>query len=506
MAEPTRDVQIIGAIDPARAIDIEAIRETLAARQQPLAHGAAFTGRPATLLHVGVDLVVKLRSDLAFSPRDSARWCERTLERERALGVHHPAKTWFVLAGGARPAIGNAAPRLLPLNQAERVLAPERMAGLAEELLRMYLEAAATHERRLDEGLSNFGIDAGGALFYLDDDVYDWDGFVSIAQMLGVLLRGSRWLTEPLARSLGHAIRNQLIAAFGDSHTAVVLAEQLRSVYIAEGAPSGRRDALVEALRPPRRARPRPSLSAGRIGVLADIHANLSALDAVLAALDREGVARGIVLGDVVGYGPHPRECIERLRERELVVIRGNHDHAAVLGAAGLGFSTAGLTVIRWTHDALGPAEREWLDGLEPYWREPEWLAVHGAPIDRTFFNAYVYRRTFEDNLAGLAERGIRVCFHGHTHVPGVYFQRRGVADHADAQAQSLRDYDQALVCPGSVGQPRSGVPGAEYALYDNDSGRLDFRRVAYDVRPVVEAMRSLAFPQALIERLQRCV
>jgi diadenosine tetraphosphatase ApaH/serine/threonine PP2A family protein phosphatase len=129
---------------------------------------------------------------------------------------------------------------------------------------------------------------------------------------------------------------------------------------------------------------------------------------------------------------------------------------------------------------------------------------VHGAPNDKTFFNAYVYEMTYEDNLLNLETRNLRLCFHGHTHLQKVYF-RKGRQDRSStAVRQNLNDYEQALVCPGSIGQPRSGKPGCEFALYDHQSGELEFIHLDYDATVTMNDMKTYSFPTNLIERLYR--
>ena len=144
----------------------------------------------------------------------------------------------------------------------------------------------------------------------------------------------------------------------------------------------------------------------------------------------------------------------------------------------------------------------DWLSSLPPYLRADDWLAVHGAPRDPSFFYGYVYRMTFEDNLANLSERAIPLCFHGHSHMQGVYCRRAQGDEFLNAAEVSLAGVDHALICPGSIGQPRGGVPGAEYALYDPAKRCVGFRRIDYDLERVARDMTDNGFPPALVDRL----
>ncbi len=247
---------------------------------------------------------------------------------------------------------------------------------------------------------------------------------------------------------------------------------------------------------------PPATLDAPRIAVLADVHANLPALEAVLEELKRLDVRQGIVLGDVVGYGPHPRECIAAIRESGLITIKGNHDHAVAIGDFSKGFSSIARWVMEWTLEQVNDEEREWLGALPPYYNTPEWIAVHGAPQDKAFFYAYVYKMTYEDNLNNLQQREIPLCFHGHTHMQGIYYRENGHDHHTNAQRFDTREAEHSLVCPGSVGQPRGNVPGAEFALFDTREKTLELRRIDYAMDKTVADLNRLKFPPQLATRL----
>ena len=146
------------------------------------------------------------------------------------------------------------------------------------------------------------------------------------------------------------------------------------------------------------------------------------ALDAVIAESRRMGVDRFAFLGDAVGYGPYPVECVERLAGLDLTVaLCGNHDHAACWGIEGA--ETVGMArkTIAWTRKQLGQQDHSWLAELEREHIDNGWMAVHGAPVCPERFRAYVYVMTFADNLEHLAQRGMPVCFHGHSHIQIAY-------------------------------------------------------------------------------------
>ncbi|NJN45443.1 MAG: hypothetical protein HC808_01960 [Candidatus Competibacteraceae bacterium] len=178
-------VEVLGAIDTTRGIDPDTIAQTITGQARTLSHGQEFTGRPVTQITADDFHVIKWRSEYQFNAKDSRRWIERILEKERRYGVHHPAKTWFTAQQAERTVIANITPKLLPLHMAQQSLAPTALLTHMANLADMYFRAAATFSIKLDEGLSNFGVDAQGHLYYLDDDIYKWDQFTSLASMLG---------------------------------------------------------------------------------------------------------------------------------------------------------------------------------------------------------------------------------------------------------------------------------------------------------------------------------
>lgn len=502
MPDSTARLEIIGALVTEQAIDEASILRALSGNSPKLTHGGAFTGRPGTKLFCTDDLVVKLREELRYSPRDMRRWIELALDKERRLGIHAPQKTWFVLHRQSSTVIGNATPRFRALHD----LGPidrTRLLELLGQVVDRCIRTGARHELRLDEGLSNFGTSPSGTVYYLDDETYPWDGFTSLTEMLGVWIRQLDALDATTASLLGERLRTCILREFGDPHVARTLAEGLRGVLALTDRQVAARDACAAAIAPPTRSRMRAP-RAKAFALIADVHANLPALEAVLAALRERNIEEGLVLGDIVGYGPHPGECIERLKDAGFAVLKGNHDHAVSTGLFQGGFSANARWVAQWSRDVLSAPQLQWLDGLPLYFEGDEWLAVHGAPIDRSFFNAYVYNRTYEDNLDNLRERGIRFCFHGHSHLRGVYFDTGRERNFSAARTIDLSAARHALICPGSVGQPRRGIGGiAEFAVFETDAQRLHLLDVPYDPEITIEQMRKLGFPDSLSQRLR---
>jgi predicted phosphodiesterase len=239
------------------------------------------------------------------------------------------------------------------------------------------------------------------------------------------------------------------------------------------------------------------------LAVLADVHANLPALDTALSYLKQQDVNTGIVLGDTVGYGPHPSECIKRLANSNLIIIKGNHDNAVATGNYSKGFSTTGKWVIEWTINNISNKDKKWLGKLPAFLRGNGWLAVHGAPMDPTYFNGYVYEMTYKKNLDNLEQRRIPLCFHGHTHIMGVYGRMSGVEDNFYlSDTISLDNHNHSLICPGAVGQARNGNPQCQFAIYDSIENIINFLCLDYDMEKTINDMKRFGFPTSLQERL----
>jgi diadenosine tetraphosphatase ApaH/serine/threonine PP2A family protein phosphatase len=235
-----------------------------------------------------------------------------------------------------------------------------------------------------------------------------------------------------------------------------------------------------------------------RVAVMSDIHANLTALDAVLAAVP--SVDEVWQLGDVVGYGPDPDEVVARLREIGARGVRGNHD-AAALGVLEVdSFNVDARRAIEWTGAMIGEETRAWLGGL-PEQLEIEGLSlVHGSPRDPI----WEYVTTTPVARAGIAAMSTRHGLNGHTHVPIAYLDEDGHLETMSPGAGSRIDFEnrRALLNPGSVGQPRDGIPTASWLLLDTEARAATWQRTAYDVRAVQDRMAGLGLPDRLVQRL----
>ena len=219
--------------------------------------------------------------------------------------------------------------------------------------------------------------------------------------------------------------------------------------------------------------------------IISDIHGNLEALEAVLADIDTRGVEDVYCLGDVIGYGPNPRECIDLVMKRCELCILGNHDQAALFDPEG--FNQSAERAVFWTRaqfesgDPQGNERRwEFLGELPRMKREEEILYVHGSarnPLNEYVFPEDIYNQRKMDRIFALVDN---YCFQGHTHIPGVFtLSDNGFRSPSELGGGYEFGEDKALVNVGSVGQPRDGDPRACYVTLDGNEVR--YHRVAYD-------------------------
>ncbi|MCZ2344315.1 MAG: metallophosphatase family protein [Bacteroidales bacterium] len=228
--------------------------------------------------------------------------------------------------------------------------------------------------------------------------------------------------------------------------------------------------------------------------IISDIHSNLEALQAVLADIQAQGITEIYCLGDVVGYGPNPRECVDLVMNCK-VVIMGNHDQGAMFDPDG--FNASAERAIFWTRGQLesGPdsravRERRWeflaerpRSHVESH-QDNDYLFVHGSarnPLNEYVFPEDIYNQRKMDRIYALVKK---YCFQGHTHVPGIFTENLQFFSPDDVNYSYKLDGRKTLCNVGSVGQPRDGIWKACYITLDNDT--ITFRRVEYEVEKTI--------------------
>ncbi len=518
------DIRIIGSISGKQEA-ASCIAALLTASEESLTHGGDFTGKPITSIKASATHILKLHMGGGFSDEKIATsWVMHNLEKNRQSGLYHPDKTWFLIEQDQTWHAGNITPRMQPLHVLIEQCGPAQAMSWLIKVCKIYISHAANFQDRLDEGLSNFGLADDNRLYYLDDDFYTWDHFLSFTHMLAGWFRhySGSWLDETKARELGRQLSSIIHEAFDNTpgiDSVHVVYEHLGSQFLHNQAQVCAEHCRQELMEASHNVQPESSHKSDAlhphttevstwlnedepIGVLADVHANLPALRAVLEELDRQNIQRIMVAGDIVGYGPHPAECIELLSERGAACLRGNHDHIVGTGVPVASMQGSRLIAAEWTINHLDEHYKRWLTALPLQWRFPPWIAMHGAPMDPTFFNAYIYDRTAERNLQWLQANQFDFCLHGHSHLQGIYWLKQGNIRYGKGAHDAIL-HKTSLICPGSVGQPRGGIPGAEFAILRPTSHKIQMRIIDYDLDETIRDMRRHRLPGQLMQRLR---
>ncbi|NOT29108.1 MAG: metallophosphoesterase family protein [Planctomycetes bacterium] len=240
-----------------------------------------------------------------------------------------------------------------------------------------------------------------------------------------------------------------------------------------------------------------------KYGILGDIHSNLTALRAVLEKMDEASIDTLISVGDVVGYGGAPSECIALLRERGAVVVKGNHDAACINELDERTFNPYARAAVAWTRTKLSAEEKRWLKGLPLVATLEHCQVAHGTLHRPELFD---YILSLSDADPSLDEMTRPVCFVGHSHIPLTVMRFKDEPERTaytcDAEID-LADTCKALINVGSVGQPRDENPDTAYALFDATSMRASILRIPYDIEVEVARILDAGLPQVLGERLR---
>jgi predicted phosphodiesterase len=238
--------------------------------------------------------------------------------------------------------------------------------------------------------------------------------------------------------------------------------------------------------------------------ILSDIHANHEALRAVLAHIRRKRWDKAIVLGDVVGYGANPNQAVDLVRAlKPLVAIRGNHDKVCSGIEDGEMFNRVALQAALWTRRKLTPSNLRWLQSLPegPVVVDGAFAVAHGTPIDE---DAYIFGEIEALNV--FRQTAFPLCFFGHSHFPVVFGLSPEAIQTVLTTPPSFRFRLQPgvryLVNPGSIGQPRDGIPLASFAIFDSDTRTVSVYRLPYRIERAQQKILDAGLPRPLADRL----
>ena len=235
-----------------------------------------------------------------------------------------------------------------------------------------------------------------------------------------------------------------------------------------------------------------------KFAIIADIHANLEALQVVLEDTKAQKCTHYACLGDVVGYNANPKECLDIIRTMAMPCVKGNHDEYCSAEVGLEGFNPAAAEAVEWTRQQLNETDRAWLRDLK-YMRMVTSFSIVHATLDVPQRWGYVF-----DKLAAAASftyQNTAVCFFGHTHVP-VAFMRDTVVRGGTYSKFKVEPGKKYFVNVGAVGPPRDNNPKSAYVIYDMNEGTIELRRLDYDIAAAQKKILAAGLPERLAERL----
>lgn len=238
-----------------------------------------------------------------------------------------------------------------------------------------------------------------------------------------------------------------------------------------------------------------------RIALLSDIHGNIDALTAVLEDLGKNKVDKIVSLGDVIGYGPEPAECLRLVEEHCEIKLMGNHEFA-VLGLINTDhYNSSAQEATEWTRSTLGDEEIAIIAEYEIDYCLNDIYLVHASPFEP---DKWHYVAHSEEALVGFEQLKNRICFFGHTHIPLIFAESLEGLPWCRVGHSFEPDPDSRyMINVGAVGQPRDKDPRACYVIYDLEEGTVDYHRIEYDIQAAQARMTIAKLPTLLIDRLQ---
>lgn len=236
-----------------------------------------------------------------------------------------------------------------------------------------------------------------------------------------------------------------------------------------------------------------------KYGILGDIHGNLEALNAVLEEMYKEGVKKFISVGDVVGYGANPSECLQKLRDMGTYIVAGNHDQA-ICGLLSIEFfNSYARQSCFWTQKALSSEELAFLKSLKLTEQVDNFTVTHSTLY---FPENFEYIQTTYDANLSFEKQQTKLAFIGHSHIPIVFYKRKRVIFEQTAEIK-INSAEKVLVNVGAIGQPRDENPDSVCAWYDTDEGIVRLKRVSYDIEKAAKKIKQVGLPEILAERLK---
>ena len=240
-----------------------------------------------------------------------------------------------------------------------------------------------------------------------------------------------------------------------------------------------------------------------RIGVFGDIHNNFEALTASYKVLQVAGCDQIVCTGDIVGYGGSPKECIDFFREKEIIAVKGNHDHYTTQMNTDWEIQPYAKYVIKWMQDTLDQDQIKWLEDL-PYTYTLENVEFVHSSLEATDGSSWPYILDAQSAMFHFFMQTKRFCFYGHTHIPLLFTIKKGQVLFELLSTQKLNSHSTGkyLINPGSVGQPRDFNSKSAIVIFDTETLDVELYRINYDIKTAQKKIIDAGLPEELAERL----
>ena len=434
------------------------------------------------------------------------------INESMAKAVHykigHPQKFWFIFQAEGFYWACSACPRLRTLRQLKTW---EGKVQWWAQMLLLGLKVMNQYKISLELSPANFGFPAArDRLYYLDENILPLGAYGDLGEALAKRVPEEPEISEQQWCHLGAYVKKVLEPHFSDAKDWGKIIEGVQH-YLLPVQYHHQRKALLEGLLGMETlfesfassSKSQKSAPANKVCVFADVHGNLPALEAVLKEAKNLGAEKFIFLGDAVGLGPYPRECVQRIGNLpDVMFVQGNHDNS--VGSAIVDDLEDEIIAVtaKWSRDRLHTEEISWLLKMPLEHTVDDLMIVHGSPTDPVRFYNYINETTSHENLAFMAKNGLKVLFYGHTHIPFIHRQNgraETVAIDTDRDIQLFKNDELLLLNPGSVGHPRDGDPRASFAIWDLKSNMVNFRRIAYPIKETTTALNKSNLPGEVI-------
>ncbi|MFZ5516314.1 MAG: metallophosphoesterase family protein [Candidatus Zhuqueibacterota bacterium] len=237
-----------------------------------------------------------------------------------------------------------------------------------------------------------------------------------------------------------------------------------------------------------------------RYAIISDIHSNLEALETVLKLIEKEHIDKIFCLGDVVGYGPFPNECLNLVKQNCEVILTGNHDFACIEKSELLYFNQFAKEAIEWTVTQLSDETLREIANLPLEHKGDNYCLVHSNPYAPSSWD---YILSIDDAIFNFSKFNEQLCFIGHSHQPIIYIENRD-ANYSFTTDRELeiKEGHRYIINVGSVGQPRDNNPKSAFGIFDTQTRSYQLKRISYDIHKTYDAMRSFGLPEFLAERI----